>query len=337
MTVGSLVLNIMDPFKIIRKFMLKPLAETGLVFAEEYRQRTNAGAVLTKKILLRLIIGVFLGVSVVWASIFMYAYFYYTYMPTVSHVQEVYLNYRDCQQNEKCLEYPSDTVVLTRQKHILMVGQPYRVTLYLELPESDQNDKTGMFTVCATMRNNDAPDYAMKSCRLTMIHFKSTLLKMISTVIMAPFFVLGYREEKQVISVDLFTSYEDSQTHPVTSVEVAILSNEIQFYSAQLHITANFSGLRYIMFNWPIVSGVIGILINLFFILIVCVLSWYHWDDTEWLADIKNRYEKILKRPLPMDPTGQASPAPQPLPADEDKSENIEDLSSFNENLGLTS
>lgn len=334
MNIGRLILNILDPFKIIRKYVLKPVAETGLVLVEQYTQRTNVGMVISKKILVRLILAIIIGVSMVWASIFIYAYFYFSYMPIVSHVQEVYLSYRDCPPNQKCLEYPSDSVVLTKQNSILMVGQPYRVTLQLEMPESEQNDRTGMFSVCGTMRSRDVPDYAHKSCRLTMIHFKSSLLKMISTVVMTPFFIFGQREEKQVVAVDLFSHFEDSSAHPVTDVDIAVLSNEVQFYSAQLLVTARFSGIRYIMFNWPIISGILGIVTNLFFLLIVCILSWYHWEDVEWLVDIKNRYTQLLTR-SPVPPIVQASAEPQAVAEDEDKSESIEELSSFNENLGL--
>ncbi|XP_058821576.1 seipin [Topomyia yanbarensis] len=335
MSLGSIILTILDPFKIIRNYLLKPLAVTGIVFAEEYKRKTNAGVQSTKNIVLRLIVVVLIGLSVVWASIFMYAYFYYTYMPTVSHVKDVFLSYSKCHTGKECLQYPSDNVMLTKKQQLLMVGQPYRVILYLEMPESEQNDKTGMFTVCATMFDHTG-EHSTKSCRLSMLHYKSDLLKMISTVVFAPFMVLGYREEKQVVSVELFTHYEDNQIHPATSVDIAILSSSVQFYSAQLHITANFSGLRYLMFNWPILSGIIGITTNLFFILVVCVLSWYHWDDTEWLVDIKDRYQQIIKKSrtaaiehLPVQPRTIVKP--------DEKSEDIEELSSFKDDLGLAS
>lgn len=94
MQLGALLLTLLDPFKIIRNYLLKPLAVTGVVLAEEYKRKTDAGVQSTKNIILRLIVGVLVGFSILWASIFMYAYFYYSYMPTVSHVKNVYLNYR---------------------------------------------------------------------------------------------------------------------------------------------------------------------------------------------------------------------------------------------------
>lgn len=338
MQLGNLILTVLDPFKIIRKYLLKPLAVTGIAYAEDYKRRTNAGVQSTKSILMKLIAAVVVGFSIVWASVFMYAYFYYTYMPTVSHVKDVYFNYRDCLPEQKCFGYPTDTVLLTNKHQFLMVGQAYKVTLYLEMPESAHNDNAGMFTVCATMQGRDAAEYSAKSCRLSMVHFKSDLLKMMTTVVLAPLFILGYREEKQTVAIDLFSHFEDLQAHPVTSVEIALLSRDIQFYSAQLHITANFSGLRYVMFNWPIVSAAIGILTNLFFIVIICVLSWYHWDDAEWLVEIKDRYHQMLKSP-PIRTVGlQGSTEPVlPLPIEgvQEKLEEIEEVSSFKDDLGL--
>lgn len=48
------------------------------------------------------------------------------------------------------------------------------------------------------------------------------------------------------------------QSHPVTDVFIELQSKELQYYSMTLHITAHFSGLRYIMFHWPILSAAIG-------------------------------------------------------------------------------
>lgn len=335
MPLGRLILNILDPFHLIRNYLLKPLAVTGIVFAEEYKRKTSAGVQSTKNIVLRLIAVVLIGLSVVWASIFMYAYFYYSYMPTVSHVKDVHLSYRQCQAEAKCIQYPTDTVELTKKQQLLMVGQPYRVILYLEMPESEQNDKTGMFTICAAMHDHSGTQ-TTKSCRLSMLHYKSDLLKLLSTVVFAPFLLMGYREEKQMVAIELFSHFEDNQGYPATSVEITILSSSIQFYSAQLHITANFSGLRYLMFNWPILSAIIGITTNLFFILIVCILSWYHWDDNEWMVEIKDRYQQIIKRSkVAVIDSQQSEDATSAKLKNVD--EQIDDISSFKDDLGLAS
>lgn len=138
-----------------------------------------------------------------------------------------------------------------------MVGQPYRIFVNIDMPESEQNIDLGMFMVCAEMRDKST-QLRSHSCRTAMMHYRSYLTRTISTLIMSPLIVFGFKDETQHIPVELFSSYEDDQTHPVTDVFVEIQSKQIQFYSVTLHITAHFSGLRYIMFHWPILSACIG-------------------------------------------------------------------------------
>lgn len=176
-----------------------------------------------------------------------------------------------------------------------MVGQPYKVIINIDMPESPQNQNLGMFMVCAEMRDQTS-SLRGHSCRASMLHYRSSLLTWIQTWIMAPLFIVGIREETQNVPVELFSLYEDDQTHPVTDVYVEIQSRKIQFYSVSLHITAHFTGLRYIMFHWPILSAVVGIATNLFFILLICLLSWYHWADTTWIDSAKEKYKSIRSR-----------------------------------------
>lgn len=138
-----------------------------------------------------------------------------------------------------------------------MVGQQYRISVNIDMPESDQNLELGMFMVCAEMRDQST-QLRSHSCRSAMLHYRSYLMRTITTLIMSPLIVLGFKEEAQQIPVELFSSYEDDQSHPVTDVFVEIQSKQIQFYSVTLHITAHFSGLRYIMFHWPMLSACLG-------------------------------------------------------------------------------
>uniref|UniRef100_A0A182QB60 Seipin n=1 Tax=Anopheles farauti TaxID=69004 RepID=A0A182QB60_9DIPT len=291
----GLLLMILDPFHIVRNYVIKPIATFGLATVEEYKVRKEKSVNTTKNVFLKLFIVVLVGFSVVWASIFLYLYFYYSYMPSVLHVKDVHLNLRQCHKVESdCEPYPTANVALTNHQRFLMVGQPYKIILNLEMPESEHNGKIGMFTVCGTVKDHGYEEVA-KSCRMTMLHYKSNLLKTILTFVFAPLLIFGYREEKQMVSVELFSNFLDDSNHPATNLDIIIHAKDIQLYSAQLHVVANFTGLRYLMFNWPVLSAVIGITTNLFFILIVCILSWYHWDDTEWISDIRERYQQIVQ------------------------------------------
>nr|KAF6437004.1 BSCL2 lipid droplet biogenesis associated, seipin [Molossus molossus] len=86
-----------------------------------------------------------------WVSIFLYGSFYYSYMPTVSHLSPVHFYYRtDCDSSTSLLcSFPVANVSLAKggRDRVLMYGQPYRVTLELELPESPVNQDLGMFLV----------------------------------------------------------------------------------------------------------------------------------------------------------------------------------------------
>nr|KAF6275331.1 BSCL2 lipid droplet biogenesis associated, seipin [Myotis myotis] len=86
-----------------------------------------------------------------WVSVFLYGSFYYSYMPTVSHLSPVHFHYRtDCDSSTSLLcSFPVANVSLAKggRDRVLMYGQPYRVTLELELPESPVNQDLGMFLV----------------------------------------------------------------------------------------------------------------------------------------------------------------------------------------------
>ncbi|CAD6991689.1 unnamed protein product [Ceratitis capitata] len=134
-----------------------------------------------------------------------------------------------------------------------------------------------------------------QSCRSAMMRYRSPLIRIISTWALSPFFVLGLKEEFQRVAVEVFANYLEERQHPITDVYVEIQSQKIQFYTVSLHIVADFTGLRYIMYNWPIISAVVAISTNLFFILVIFLLSWYHWSDTTWLHNLRQKYGRITE------------------------------------------
>lgn len=62
---------------------------------------------------------------------------------------------------------------------------------------------------------------------------------------------------------------------------IEIQSRHIEFYSANLVISAHLSGIRYWMFYWPFLSAFVGIGTILFFITLVCTLSYLHLGNEE--------------------------------------------------------
>lgn len=86
------------------------------------------------------------------------------------------------------------------------------------------------------------------------------------------------------------------QLHPVTDIHFEILDHDIQIYSAKINIIANLSGLRYLMFHWPISSAFIGIGSNLLFVFFIFSLSWRHIYGSEIFKNESNgKYIKNIK------------------------------------------
>lgn len=191
------------------------------------------------------------------------------------------------------------------------MGQAYRVQVIIDMPESTQNQDLGMFMVCGELRDQEA--YLRgHACRTGLMKYKSPLIRSISTWSLGPLYILGLKEEHERIYVEIFPRFLEERNHPVTDVYIEIQSHKIQFYSVTLQITADFTGLRYIMFNYPWMSAAVGgfqfyllyfienmikkssiftgVSTNLVFILIILILSWYHWSDTAWIKDAADKY-----------------------------------------------
>lgn len=69
---------------------------------------------------------------------------------------------------------------------------------------------SGMFMVCADFRGKDSK-LITYTCRSAMLHYRSTLLQYMYTIIYSPFYLLGSFEEKQHISIELFSEYNEHE------------------------------------------------------------------------------------------------------------------------------
>uniref|UniRef100_A0A287B1Z9 Seipin n=1 Tax=Sus scrofa TaxID=9823 RepID=A0A287B1Z9_PIG len=170
-----------------------------------------------------------------WVSVFLYGSFYYSYMPTVSHLSPVHFYYRtDCDSSSSLLcSFPVANVSLAKggRDRVLMYGQPYRVTLELELPESRVNQDLGMFLVTI-------------SC---------------------------YTRGGRIISTSS-RSYV-----PTTGAIIEIHSKRIQLYGAYLRIHAHFTGLRYLLYNFPMTCAFVGVASNFTFLSVIVLFSYMQW------------------------------------------------------------
>lgn len=90
----SLLLSAIDPFGMMRNFLLKPASEVATSVFEHYRTRTKEGVISAREVLIRVGLIAFIAAIVIWTSVFMYLAFYYTYMPAIAHIRPVHMQFR---------------------------------------------------------------------------------------------------------------------------------------------------------------------------------------------------------------------------------------------------
>lgn len=246
-----------------------------------------------------------------WVSIFLYGSFYYSYMPSVSFSTPVHFYYSsDCSGPGLC-SFPTANISFMRNDRdpVMVSGQPYRVSLELEMPESPVNEQLGMFMVkmfCYTRGGGIISSVG----RSAMLHYRSDLLQTLSTFFFSPLLLTGMAEQKQLIEVELFSEYKTNAYQPTIGAVIEIHSKQVQIYSSRLRIHAYFTGIRYVMYNFPVTSAVIGVATNFTFLSVIALLGYlqFIWGGL-WPPDqvkvkvmmgdntrIQKRTEEVRKR-----------------------------------------
>ncbi|XP_074533238.1 seipin-like [Halichoeres trimaculatus] len=212
-----------------------------------------------------------------WVSIFLYGSFYYSYMPTVSFSTPVHFYYTaDCDASESGLcSFPKANISFMRNEkdQVMAFGQPYRISLELEMPESPVNEQLGMFMVKLSSYTKGGKIVASVG-RSTMLHYRSTLLQTMATLLFSPFLLTGMTEQKQLIEVELFSDYKMNAYQPTVGAIIEIQSKRVQVYSSQLRIHAYFTGIRYVLYNFPLTSAVVGVATNFAFLSVIVLFSY---------------------------------------------------------------
>ncbi|XP_060031738.1 seipin [Erinaceus europaeus] len=166
-----------------------------------------------------------------WVSIFLYGSFYYSYMPTVSHLSPVHFSYRtDCDSSSLLCSFPVANVSLA---------------------------KTGRDRV--------------------MLHYRSHLLQVLDTILFSGFLLFGFAEQKQLLEVEMYPEYRENSYVPTTGAIIEVHSKRVQMYGAYLRIHAHFTGLRYLLYNFPMTCAFIGVASNFTFLSVIVLFSYMQW------------------------------------------------------------
>ncbi|XP_047451249.1 seipin-like [Mugil cephalus] len=217
-------------------------------------------------------------VLLLWVSVFLYGSFYYSYMPTVSFSTPVHFYYTsDCDTSDSTTlcSFPTANISFMKndRDQVMANGQPYRVSLELEMPESPVNEQLGMFMVKMSCYTKGGKTVSQVG-RSTMLHYRSNLLQYLSTLFFSPLLLTGMAEQKQLIEVELFSDYKTNAYQPTIGAVIEIQSKRVQIYSSQLRVHAYFTGIRYVLYNFPLTSAVIGVATNFAFLSVIVLFSY---------------------------------------------------------------
>jgi len=206
-------------------------------------------------------------------AIFLYGTFYYAYMPVELVNMPVDLEFEPCegQTSARC-SFPKATVALGKQQQMLQ-GQVYTIKMMLEVPDSPGNEELGMFMACINVTGQDGAAIT-RSCKSSISKYRSPMLRGIETLAFAPVHLIGWTEQEQNIPVTFFANFHPNPHAPVREFHVEVKSNLVQVARATLHIEANLTGLRHLMYRHSWFSAVLGVGINILVLVTIIGLSW---------------------------------------------------------------
>ncbi|GAB1302154.1 Seipin [Apodemus speciosus] len=258
-----------------------------------------------------------------WVSVFLYGSFYYSYMPTVSHLSPVHFHYRtDCDSPTASLcSFPVANVSLAKsgRDRVLMYGQPYRVTLELELPESPVNQDLGMFLVTVSCYTRGGRIISTSS-RSVMLHYRSQLLQILDTLVFSSLLLFGFTEQKQLLEVELYSDYRENSYVPTTGAIIEVQSKRIQMYGAYLRVHAHFTGLRYLLYNFPMTCAFVGVASNFTFLSVIVLFSYMQWVNIRQRDNARHGAQRRISRQQPGQESTQQSDVTEDGESPEDPS-----------------
>ncbi|KAK2750995.1 hypothetical protein FQN57_000070 [Myotisia sp. PD_48] len=163
--------------------------------------------------------------------------------------------------------YPYGTALLGPE---LVHSQRYDVTVVLSIPSTPSNRAVGNFMIDLKLlqnldhspgyASNASRNYAVRSRRPASLTYASPMVDITRRFSMLPLYVLGLKRETENLKVRILERIEFPRSGK--SVPEA-LRLEIQsetymhIYKASIRFDARFSGLRWVMYNWRILSFLI--------------------------------------------------------------------------------
>jgi hypothetical protein len=197
-------------------------------------------------------------------AVIAYIAFYNSYIPNKGFTRPVYLQFDSVLSgSEHGPSRPWATVDLGGE---LISGQPYDISVVLHMPRSQRNKEAGNFMVdvkllAPLLPHVERPEETLvHSRRPAILTYYSNAMEHVHNAAGLPLHLLGVRKEEEVLVVPMMesVSFEKGWRNVPTRARVEIQSEgTLQVYDARLEVKAQLQGLRWIMYNYRLVSFVV--------------------------------------------------------------------------------
>merc|ERR1712025_1208381 len=226
----------------------------------------------TSHVLMSLLSTILTCVLVLALSVFLYATFYYAYMPMEMHHIPVHLQFQPCEDMNARCSFPSAQLRLSRNQK-LHQGQTYSISLRLEIPDSPINEDHGMFMTCLQISSASGGQIG-ESCKSSISQYRSPLLRTMETVTYSLTLLTGWSSQKQDIHIDYFSNFQTDPRTPAERIHVEIQSKHLEVSEASLEIHAELKGLKYLMYRHPWISSFFGVSTFISILATIILVSW---------------------------------------------------------------
>jgi len=250
------------------------------------------------------------GVLVLALSVFLYATFYYAYMPVEMHHIPIHLQFQPCRDTSTRCSFPAANLSLSRNQK-LHQGQTYSISLRLEIPDSPVNENHGMFMTCLKI-STAIGEQIGESCKSSISQYRSPLLRTMETVTYSPTLLTGWSSQKQDIHINYFSNFQTDPRTPAERINVEIQSKHLEVSEASLEIHAELKGLKYLMYRHPWISSFFGVSTFISILATIILVSWARFLQNEEASFVPERETVDITPSKPPTASSIGSESPPP-------------------------
>ncbi|CAL1531242.1 unnamed protein product [Lymnaea stagnalis] len=277
--ISTLQMHILRSFTFVFNLITWPARTLTLFSGMLLNVLLNKAKSTLQKVLFLLVVYTTLMV----VAVLFFALFYHVYVPTAEINRPVNLVFSVCSSGVGICSFPSGNATFWSEdgtfQEVLGLGQPYTVILELELPDSPTNRDLGMFMVSLKMYDREGL-ISLTSHRSALLKYRSIISRVIDLFVWSPFYFIDFWDQKQTLKINMFSHYVDDYYHPSVGAVVEVHSHKIEIYSSTLKFFAKLTGMKYILYYWPILSAALAVFFNTSILALGMLVAWLQKNET---------------------------------------------------------